>query len=93
MTVLTADRLCDFVLGRLDSSQRREVQREIAADRGAAVTSRRLLRRMKALRERLGRVDEVPGEWIELLESRSRADGLNPMAKAALARERTKTWL
>jgi hypothetical protein len=93
MTALTADRLCDFVLGRLDSSQRRAMQREMAADRGAAVRLRRLLRGMKAMRERIGRVDEVPGEWTELLETRSRAGGLNPMEKTALARERTKTWL
>ena len=93
MTTMTADVLCDYVLGRLDSSQRRKVQREMAADRGAAHTLRRLVRGMKALRERLGRVDQVPGEWIELLESRSRAGSLRPMGKAELAHERTKSWL
>lgn len=93
MIAMTADVLCDYVLGRLNSSQRREVRREMATDRGAARTLRRLLRGMKVLRERLGRVEQVPGEWIELLESRSRAGGLKPMGKAELARERTKTWL
>jgi anti-sigma factor RsiW len=88
---MTADVLCDYVLGRLSSSQREAVQREIVTDRAASRTLRRLARGMKALRERLGRVDHVPREWIALLDGRE--SGLLPSNAAALARERTKTWL
>lgn len=90
---MTADVLCDYMLGRLGSLERWRLQREIAADRDAARALRRLRAITSALRARLGRVDEVPREWIELLEARDRAGWLRPMSKAELARERTKSWL
>jgi hypothetical protein len=87
---VTADVLRDFMLGRLRGADRQRLRDRLAVDPVVRGTLRRLRNSTRLLRTKLGAVEQVPREWIPLIEAIA-AD--TPMRPAARARERTKTWL
>ena len=87
---MTADVLRDFMLGRLRGPDRQRLKDRLAVDPGARRALRRMRNSTRVLRAQLGSVQQIPGEWVRLLEARV-PEGA--MSEAELARVRTKTWL
>jgi len=87
---LTADVLRDFMLGRLHGPDRQRLRHRLAVDPGARRALRRMRNSTRVLRAQLGTVEQIPREWIRLLDERAANEA---MSATELARERTKTWL
>jgi hypothetical protein len=87
---VTADVLRDFMLGRLHGPDRQLLRDRLAVDPGARRALRRMRNNTRVLRAQLGTVQQIPSEWIRLLDEGAPNAA---MSETELACERTKTWL
>jgi hypothetical protein len=85
---VTADVLRDFMLGRLRGPDRQRLRDRLAVDPGARRELRRMRNSTRVLRAQLGGVEQIPRDWVRLLEARELK---GRMSDAEV--ERTKTWL
>ncbi len=95
-TTITADRLADYLMGRLRPAERARLRQALDVDPALRGALRRLRRTAHALRERCGEssgAGTLPGAWLELAEAIAHETARAPMNADELARERKLTWL
>lgn len=95
-TTITADRLADYMMGRLRPAERARLRQALAVDPALRGALRRLRRTAHALRGRCGEsgsAGAVPGAWLELAEAIAHDTARAPMKPDERARERKLTWL
>jgi len=91
---MTPDVLRDYMLGHLGRSERKRVRARLRVDPSTRGALRRLRKTTVRVRARLGRVDAVqqlPDEWLALIErAGSRA---HPRVRTSAEEERSVSWL
>jgi anti-sigma factor RsiW len=94
-SAISADRLADYMMGRLQPGERACLRALLAVDPSLRGALRRLRRMARALRERCGESGggEVPPAWLVLVGAIARDAPRSPMSPYELARERKLTWL
>lgn len=95
-STITADRLADYMMGRLRPAERARLRQALAVDPALRGALRRLRRMGHALRERCGEsgaAGEVPGAWLELAKAIAHDAPRAPMSTDDRDRERKLTWL